>query len=148
MSEKAHATTISSIDNLGAATQWMINLVTKGLQGGPVALTISREVRTPDQNDKCHPMIRDIAKHMNHPILGKNEDQWRHFLVANYQGQLMVPSLDNTQVIVVPKKGTSKMTKPEMTEFIEYLYSVGADYNVPWSEPSLQAFSEYREAKS
>jgi hypothetical protein len=59
----------------------------------------------------------------------------------------MIPSLDGAQIIVVPKGGTSDMLKPVMSEFIEYLYSVGADYNISWSEPSLKAFEEYREAR-
>jgi hypothetical protein len=146
MSEQSYK--VSEIRQIGSAVQWMVQLVEKGLAGGDVLIKLTRPTRTSDQNDKCHPMIRDIAKHMNHPILGKNEKQWRHFLIGCMQGQLMVASLDGSQIIVVPKKGTSEMSVPEMSEFIEYLYSVGADYNVPWSEPSLQAFSEYREAKS
>ena len=59
----------------------------------------------------------------------------------------MIPSLDGAQIIVVPKKGTSDLGKQQMSEFIEYLYSVGADYNIVWSEPSLKAFEEYREAQ-
>jgi hypothetical protein len=139
---------VTELRQIGNAVQWMVELVERGLAGGTVVITLGREERTLDQNDKCHPMIRDIARHLNHPILGKNEDQWRHFLIGCMQGQLMVQSLDNSHIVVVPKKSTRKMSVPEMSEFIEYLYSVGDDYNVSWSEPSLQAFNTYREAQA
>jgi hypothetical protein len=139
---------VTQQSDLWGAVKWLTDMVERGLAGGPVIVSVGREGRTQEQNGKCHPMIRDIARQMNHQILKNNEDQWRYFLIGNFQGQLMVPSLDGSQVIIVPKKGTKKMTIPEMSEFIEYLYSVGADYNIQWSEPSLKAFSEYREAKS
>ena len=139
--------TIPDLQAAGEGLQWVSENLFKGLRGGPVEITLGREKRSSDQNDKCHPMIRDIAKGMNHQLLGTNEKQWRYFLLANFQGQSMIPSLDGTQIIVVPKGGTSDMLKPVMSEFIEYLYSVGADYNIVWSEPSLKAFEEYREAR-
>ena len=139
--------TITDLQAAGEGLKWVSENLFKGLRAGPVEITLGREKRSGDQNDKCHPMIRDIAKGMNHQLLGTNEKQWRYFLLANFQGQSMIPSLDGTQIIVVPKGGTSDMLKPVMSEFIEYLYSVGADYNIVWSEPSLKAFEEYREAR-
>ena len=139
--------TIPDLQAAGEGLKWVSENLFKGLRAGPVVITMGREKRSSEQNDKCHPMIRDIAKGMNHQLLGKNETQWRYFLLANFQGQLMIPSLDGAQIIVVPKKGTSDLGKQQMSEFIEYLYSVGADYNIVWSEPSLKAFEEYREAR-
>ena len=139
--------TIPDLQAAGEGLKWVSENLFKGLRAGPVVITMGREKRSSDQNDKCHPMIRDIARGMNHQLLGTNEKQWRYFLLANFQGQSMIPSLDGTQIIVVPKGGTSDMLKPVMSEFIEYLYSVGADYNIVWSEPSLKAFEEYREAR-
>lgn len=139
--------TIPDLQAAGEGLKWVSENLFKGLRAGPVVITMSREKRTGEQNDKCHPMIRDIARGMNHQLLGKNETAWRYFLLADFQGQLMIPSLDGAQIIVVPKKGTSDLGKQQMSEFIEYLYSVGADYNIVWSEPSLKAFEEYREAR-
>ena len=139
--------TIPDLQAAGEGLKWVSENLFKALRAGPVVITLGREKRTGEQNDKCHPMIRDIAKGMNHQLLGKNETQWRYFLLADFQGQLMIPSLDGAQIIVVPKKGTSDLGKQQMSEFIEYLYSVGADYNIVWSEPSLKAFEEYREAQ-
>jgi hypothetical protein len=143
----AISSTIPDLQAAGEGLKWVSENLFKGLRAGPVVITMGREKRSGDQNDKCHPMIRDIARGMNHQLLGTNEKQWRYFLLANFQGQSMIPSLDGTQIIVVPKGGTSDMLKPVMSEFIEYLYSVGADYNISWSEPSLKAFEEYREAR-
>ena len=139
--------TIPDLQAAGEGLKWVSENLFKGLRAGPVVITLGREKRTNPQNDKVHPVIRDIARGMNHQLLGTNETQWRYFLLANFQGQSMIPSLDGTQIIVVPKGGTSDMLKPVMSEFIEYLYSVGADYNIVWSEPSLKAFEEYREAR-
>ena len=131
---------ITELRQIGNAVQWMIQRVERGLSGGAVVVSLGREGRTDDQNDRTHPMIRDIMNGIDHPILGKNETQWRYFLVAQWAGQTMVPSLDGQQLIVVANKGVSQMTRADNSSFIEYLFSVGADHNIPWSDPSLAAY--------
>jgi hypothetical protein len=36
------------------------------------------------------------------------------------------------------------LTIGEASEFIEFLYATGAEHGVAWSEPSLQAYDQYR----
>lgn len=141
MSEKTK--TISSQEQIQSVLQWAFQRITKGLQGGDVDVTIERPTRSGQQNDKFHPMVRDIARHIDHPILGKNEDMWRHFLLALYQDQVMVPSFDGQKFVFVPTKSSSKLTVPEASEFIEFLYATGAEHGVPWSEPALAAYEQY-----
>lgn len=135
---------IESADQIPRAVTWLIDLLQRGLPGGPVSVRVERyeESRTGEQNDKFHPMIRDIKTQHKHSTL-TTEKHWREFLVAQFLGQMMVPSLDGQQLIVVNKRGSSELKKTEGSEFIEYLYSVGAELGIRWSEPSLQAFEQY-----
>lgn len=139
--------TITKPEDIQPVFQWAFQRIMKGLEGGGVEVTVDRPKRSGLQNDKFHPMIRDISQHIDHPILGKNEDQWRYFLLALFQDQVMVPTFDNSKFVFVPAKSSSRLTVPEASEFIEFLYATGAEHGVPWSEPSLKAFAEYREAK-
>jgi hypothetical protein len=136
--------TISRPEEIQPAFQWAYQLIVKGLSAGDVDLVLHRPSRSESQNDKFHPMVRDIARHIDHPILGKNEDQWRYFLLALFQDQLMVPSLDGQKFVFVPTKSSSRLTIGEASEFIEFLYATGAEHGVAWSEPSLQAYDQYR----
>jgi hypothetical protein len=56
----------------------------------------------------------------------------------------MVPSLDGQKFVFVPTKSSSRLTIGEASEFIEFLYATGAEHGVSWSEPSLQAYDQYR----
>ena len=69
--------TIPDLQAAGEGLKWVSENLFKGLRAGPVVITLGREKRSGEQNDKCHPMIRDIARGMNHQLLGKNETQWR-----------------------------------------------------------------------
>jgi hypothetical protein len=41
---------------------------------------------------------------------------------------------------------TSDMGKPIFSDLIEVIYAFGSERNVQWSEPSLQLYSQYKEA--
>ena len=139
---------VENLSQMPRAVSWFVAILQKGLEGGPVAVSIDRyeEKRTADQNDKFHPLIREIQRQHKHSTL-VTEKHWREFLVAQCLGQMMVPSLDGQQLIVVNKRGSSELKKAEGVAFIEYLYSVGADLGIKWSEPSIQTFNQYREAE-
>lgn len=92
--------------------------------------------RTDIQNDKIHPMIRDIAQQKDWHGQRLNETQWKELLTGSFSGQASYPSLDGNGVIFIGKgKSTSQMGVREMAEFIEYIYSVGASLGVEWTEP-------------
>jgi hypothetical protein len=118
-----------------------------------------------DQQDKYHPMIRDIAKHCT--FLGKkrNEETWKRLLIHAFVKDMrqqalaegaadpfpghdeILPSLDGADFIQVGEQ-SRRFSKPMASKFIESLYAYGEQYvdhdgqfsPVPWSESSKHVF--------
>ena len=104
------------------------------------------------QEEKYHAMIGDISKACL--FMGKrwHQDDWKRLLVDAFAKAMrdagtplhhdgrVVPSLDGERVVQLGIQ-TSEFYVKEAAEFIEYLYSYGAENDVRWSEPGL-----YRDA--
>lgn len=106
--------------------------------------------RTIEQNDKIQAMCGDIARQVGLRIERrewanvKNEkageiklfgkDNWRHILMAGFTQAETVPGLEQGQVVCLYPSSTSLSLK-RGSDFIDYIYSVGAEYEVKWSEP-------------
>lgn len=92
---------------------------------------------TAAQNDKVQPMCREVGRYLESQGAPKRDDDWwRHWLVAKYSGQEIVPDLDGSGSIVVMNKvsGTSGMNKPEKSDFIEWLYAYGVELGMEWED--------------
>lgn len=103
--------------------------------------------RSLDQNDKLHPMVRDIAKVVLWPINGTlarmSEPQWRHFFAAHIRkGAQLVPNLDGDGFIALGV-GTSELTAREASEMIELMYAFGSERGVAWSEKSQEHYQRF-----
>lgn len=115
-------------------------------------VTFEEETRTLIQNAKFHAMITDIAKSRNWLYAGAKRSLlcWKRVLVNQFYAEInvpseIVPSLDGMRVVIV-NDTTSDMGKKRAAQFVEYLYSLGAEYRVVWSEPALRAYEELRRA--
>lgn len=98
-------------------------------------VTVGEAKATRAQNDKVHPLIREVQQYMEaHGAPKRSEDWWRHYLVAKYAGQEIVPDPDGSGRFTVMNKisGTSEMTKASKSEFIEWLYSFGVEIGMEW----------------
>jgi hypothetical protein len=115
----------------------------------PAGLVVrfSDPVKKREQEEKYHAMCGDIAKVV--PFIGLEE--WKRLLVDAFvrvmreeakatgkpdpfadQGRI-VPSLDGTGVVQLGIQ-TRLFSVAIAGQFIEYLYSFGAEHNVIWSE--------------
>ncbi len=129
--------------NVSGMIQQIVTMINKGLFKGPVAVILKRPKHTKGQNRKLHPMVRDIKTQIK--WMGLNsEDNWRQFFCGIIQGQKPVPTPEGGIIMI---GGSSKeLSKAQMSDCIEYMYAFGSERNVAWSEPSLQLYSEYKEA--
>lgn len=141
--------------------------ILKGLETGAVAVDLYRpeEDRSQLQNEKSHAMIGDIAKQavfktpgLTVKMSSYDFDEAKALLVAWFEReciQLLEPLRHGSRVVIDPFTGenitirasTAKFLKKENINFIEWLYSVGADGGVKWSEKALACYNEYREAQ-
>jgi len=113
-------------------------------------LTIAEQAKSRDQEEKYHSMIGDIAKvalfmgNKHHP------DDWKRLLVdafakvmrdagtpLHHDGRV-IPSLDFERVVQLGIQ-TRDFYKAEGSQFIEYLYSYGAECGAVWTNEKREA---------
>ena len=106
-------------------------------------VTISPPNRTLDQNAAQWPYLAGFAAQKQLCINGVlqlvTDDDWKDVLTGCFNREMRMAAFDN-KVIMLPQR-TSKMKKPEFSEWMEYLVAMAAQYGV---EPVYK--SERREA--
>ena len=120
----------------------------QGLKGGPVVLKLDRENRSNEQNRKLWPMLTVLSKQVQFAGKLRSKDDWKVICYQAWQeteedSQLeCVPSLSGRTVIMLGCS-TSSLNKKEFAALIECIYSIGDQYDVNWSEKSIDYFAEY-----
>ncbi len=137
--------TVKSEGDLQGAIQWVYDMSSRGLKAGPVVITLGREERTDEQNDKQWPMLRDISNQVEWFGQKHSPEDWKDILSAAWKGQKLVPGVNGGFVALGVR--TSKISKEEFSEYIESIYAFGSERSVAWSEKALEAFEKYREAR-
>lgn len=128
-------------------TQSLYAKIMKGLETGAVAVDLYRpeERRSNDANAKLWAMCTDISNQLEWYGQKLTPEHWKELLSHEWNAQMIVPAIGSGFCAIGVR--TSKLTKREFSELIEIIYMFGADKQIKWSEPSLAAFSEYREAQ-
>ncbi len=129
-------------------------MVVKGAQAGAVELVLRRPGKSRSQEEKYHAMIRDIHRQC---FRGYSAEGVKAVLVNQFAREMEEAGTPlahpgekvwdwQTQEPVYVRPSTKKFRKGEASQFVEFLFQVGAEYQVAWSERALQAYDEYREA--
>ena len=135
--------------NFAVIAKTIFDEINKCVEGGPVSVKISRETRSDEQNRKLWPVLRDMSRQATIGGQKLSEEVWKHVLSAEFKHQMLMTGL-NGALVVIPMS-TSKMPKKEFSDYLEFIFSVGADpqaYGVEtedggpirWSDPSLEAY--------
>jgi len=101
-------------------------------------------IRTIAQNKKLWPMLSDISKQVTWMGAKHSAETWKHIITAAWKAQVFVQGIGGT-LVVIPAK-TSRLSKKAFTELIMCIQVFGDEQEVKWSDPSLAAFAEYKEA--
>jgi len=136
--------TVKSESDLQGAIQWVYDMSSRGIKAGPVVITLGREIRTDEQNDKQWPMLRDISTQVEWFGQKHSPEDWKDILSAAWKGQKLVPGVNGGFVALGVR--TSRISKEQFSEYIESIYAFGAERSVVWSDKALGAFEKYREA--
>jgi hypothetical protein len=112
------------------------------LQGGHRwILTLKPETRTQAQNRLMWPLLTAFSKQLQWPINGHmvnmEPDDWKDVLTAAFRGETVRLAMGLNGGVVMLGQRTSKFTKAQFSEWIEFLYATAADRGV-----SLPAWSE------
>jgi len=95
--------------------------------------------RTLPQNDRFWAMLTDVATQAKHCGRSYTPDQWKVIFMAAIGREVQfIPSLD--QKTFIPwGQSSSDLSKQEMTDLIEFIFSWGAENGVVFHEPNEAA---------
>ena len=95
--------------------------------------------RTLPQNDRMWAMLTDVAAQKEHAGRKYTPDQWKVlFMHACGREVQFIPSLDGSTFIPWGNR-SSDLSKAEMSELIEFMFSWGAENGVVFHDPEGQA---------
>lgn len=103
-------------------------------EASPLIVTVKEEGRTLDQNAAMWPLLEAFSVQKTWHVNGKLEylsaEDWKDLLSAAFKNQAnrIATGLDGGVVILGSR--TSKMTKPEFYDFLEFIHATAADIGV------------------
>ena len=136
--------TVQSVEDASDKLPSILEMIQKGLKGGPVVVTLGRKTRSKEQNNKLWPMLADVAGQVVWYGQQLSKEDWKHIFTASLTEQRVVPSLDGGFVVL--GQSTRRMSREQLSQLIELIYAFGAERGVQWSEPSLEIYEQHREA--
>lgn len=99
----------------------------------PLVVRVEESSRTLEQNALLWPLLQAFAKQIKLPVNGEmaslTEDAWKDILSSTFREEVVRMAIYRGKMILVGQR-TSKMGKKEFSEFIEYIYSEGAELGV------------------
>ena len=101
--------------------------------------------RTTEQNDRMWAMLTDIVK-QRMTCQGRefDTDSWKAiFMQALGHEVKTLPNLD-TEGFFVVGHSSSKLSKAEMGDLIDFITAWGNENGVIWSDPALQSYEDMR----
>jgi hypothetical protein len=99
--------------------------------------TILRRRRTNDQNALLWALYSDALKIGGEQLGGWTTDDLHEFMLGEYHGWDRLEALG--RVRMKPKKRSSRMTKQEFSDFVEFVVRKFAEYGVVLELPGEQA---------
>jgi len=96
---------------------------------------IKAPVRSLDQNSKMWAMLTDISQQLELKGEKYPPEDWKTLILHEMGKETrFIPSLDGHGFVPLGVS-SSKLSKQEMSDLIEYIYALGSQQNVIWSEP-------------
>lgn len=102
------------------------------------SVTIAEPSRSLAENSLLHALISEIAAKVEWAGKRRDAEVWKRLLVAAWcrvhgESVEILPALDGHGVDIVPAR-TSRLSKKECADLIEYVYAWGAENGIEWKE--------------
>lgn len=99
-------------------------------------VTIQPKGRSLDANALLHSVISEIAEKIEWAGKKRSAEVWKRLLVAAWcrtKGEPIeiLPAIDGNGIDIVPAR-TSKLSKKDCSDLIEYIYAYGAENGIIW----------------
>jgi hypothetical protein len=106
--------------------------------GHRLVLTLAPATRSSEQNRKLHAIIADVARQATWAGAKQDAETWKRLFVSAWcratgESVTILPALDGHGVDLVPRR-TSKLTKAECCELIEYITAWAVEHGVELDE--------------
>jgi hypothetical protein len=137
---------IDDMSQAAAAMPWIQQNIINGLKSGPVVVSLGREVRSNDANNKFWALMTDIANQVQWFGKMRTKEEWKVIVTGSFFQCEFIPNIENTGFVIVAP--SSIQDPATFSQIIEYVYAFGAEKDVKWSDPSLAVFEQYREHKA
>lgn len=102
--------------------------------GRRMVVSLMPETRTQRQNRLMWPILSVFSKQLVWPVDGRmvsmDEDDWKDVLSAAFRGESVRLAMGLNGGVVMLGQRTSKFTKAQFAEWIEFLYATAADRDV------------------
>jgi hypothetical protein len=114
------------------ALAFIANLPTD--EHSPLSIKIAPMGRTLDQNALLWPLLECFSQQLQWPVNGAmvnlEPEEWKDILTAAYRNETQRVAMGLNGGMVMLGMRTSKMTKAEFSEFIEFIHAVAAEHDV------------------
>ena len=102
--------------------------------GRRMVVSLMPETRTQRQNRLMWPILSVFSKQLVWPVDGRmvsmDEDDWKDVLSAAFKGESVRLAMGLNGGVVMLGQRTSKFTKAQFSEWIEFLYATAADREI------------------
>lgn len=115
---------------------WSTSIKGALLMGQELTLEVREAKRSDAQNRILWSILSDMARQIEWHGQKLSAEEWKDAATASLKGQRVVPGIDHKGFIVLGQR-TSRMTKAELSELLEFCYAFGAKHSVNWSRTSL-----------
>jgi len=149
--------TIKSNESKRSIMTALWDFVSESIHSGGIDITVAKESKTRAQEQRYHAMMGDISRQIELDGKKFSSKVWKVKLKDQFEHELIVlgtplskpgsvtMSVDGLRVVQIPPE-SKEFRKNEASDFIEYLFSFGAENNIEWSDPETQSlYKEYWE---
>lgn len=96
-------------------------------------VTLSEPTRTLEQNSRLWPSLTEISQQVDWYGKKLTPEDWKHVFSSSLKKMDVVPNLEGTGFVALGLS-TSRMTKRELSDLLEMIYSFGAEKGVKFHD--------------
>lgn len=96
-------------------------------------VVISEQTRTLDQNSRLWPSLTEISEQVEWYGRKLSPEDWKHIFTSSLKKLEVVPNLEGTGFVALGLS-TSRMTKRELSDLLDFVYAFGAERGVKFSD--------------
>lgn len=137
---------IADLANIGYALDWTQSMIERGIKAGPVVVTMGRETRNLQQNALLWALLGDISKQVEWFGKKHSSEVWKDIVTGSWRNCQFVPNLEGTGLVAVGLS-TSRLSKNEFADLIEYILCFCADKGVKLSGESEKKYNEFEQER-